>query len=135
MRNVLLLSTMMLMFVVASCSKDQRAVRILDGQWKLSRVNSNPVDADDNVTISFTACKLKKEEYCKVSITEGTGSMSFTFNGDFKVIDKGETLELRFTSLGQTQITRFKIKELTKSKLVIEVTEGTSVYTEEYTKM
>lgn len=135
MRNVVLLSTLMLMFVVASCNKDQRAVRILDGQWKLSRRNGNPVDANENVTITFTACKLKKEEYCKVSITDSSDGASITFNGDFKVVDKGETLELRFTVFGQSEISRFKIKELTKKKLIIEVTEGTSVYTEEYAKI
>jgi hypothetical protein len=130
-----MLSTLMLMFIVASCNKDQRAVKTLDGKWQQTKMNGNPIDADEIYTIEFKACKLKKEEYCVVTVSEVYFGQTFTFTGDFKVIDKGETLELRFTSQGTTQISRFKIKELSKSTLIIEVTEGTSVYTEEYKKI
>jgi len=134
MRNVILFATLML-FVAAGCSKDQKAVKTLDGKWKLMKVNGDALDADEVYTMEFSNCKLKKEEYCVVQIFYSFQGQSINLSAEYKVIDKGETLELKVSSGGTTQIDRYKIKELTKTKLVTEVTEGTTVYTEEYTKL
>ena len=48
---------MLLMFVVASCNKDQSAVKKLDGSWQLSKINGNNVEADEVTKITFTKCK------------------------------------------------------------------------------
>lgn len=130
-----MLSTLMLMFVVASCNKNQAAVKKLDGTWQLTHENGQPVDADDIVKLTFTKCKLAKDEYCTLTFTTIFLGQTFTSSAMYLVMDKGETMEIKYTSQGQTSIDRFKIKELTKSKLVIEVTEGTSVSTEEYKKI
>ena len=134
MKNVILLSTLMLL-VFAGCSKDQKAVKILDGKWKLMKVNGTALDADEVYTLEFSNCKLKKEEYCVLQIFYSLGGQSINLSAEYKVIDKGETLEMKVSSGGTTEIDRYKIKELTKTKLVMEVTEGTSVYSEEYTKL
>lgn len=135
MKNVLMLSTLMLMFVVASCSKDQAAVKKLDGVWQLDKINGNAVDGDEVTKMTFSKCKLKKDEYCNIEYSYTFFGGTVTQTGKYLVMDKGETLELKFTSQGQTSIERIKIKELTKSKMIIEMTEGTTVYTEEYKKL
>ena len=135
MKNVLLFSTLMLMFFVSSCNKDQRAVRILDGTWQLTKINGNAVEANIIYKLSFTKCKLRKDEYCTIKEEFSLAGSSSTGIGEFLVTDKGETLELRFTISGTTMIERYKIKELTKSKLILEITQGTSVQTEEYIKL
>lgn len=134
MKNIVLFSAMMLLFV-AGCSKDQRAVKILDGKWQLTKENGVSVDADYIEQVAFSNCKLKKDEYCNVNITITEPDFNFSFSGEYKVMDKGETLEFKFTIFGESSIERMKIKELTKTKLVIEVTEGSSVYTAEYKKI
>ena len=123
------------MFVFASCNKDQSAVKKLDGSWQLSKINGNNVEADEVTKITFTKCKLKKEETCAVKFEYTSFGETEEFAGEFLVADKGETLELRFTFFGQTNIERFTIKELSKETLVLEITEGTSVQTEEYKKL
>ncbi len=135
MKNVLMLSTLMLMFVVASCNKNQTAVKKLDGTWQLTHQNGNPVDADEITKMTFTKCKLKKDEYCQMSFSYTALGQTFSASAQFLVMDDGNTLEYKYTSAGQTSIERLKIKELTKSKLILEITEGTTVYTEEYKKL
>jgi hypothetical protein len=134
MKNVILYSALMLL-VFAGCNKDQRAVRILDGSWQLTKENGAPVEFGYSEQITFSNCKLKKDEYCTIKFDIADSGESFSFVGDYKVMDKGETLELRFTFFGESEIQRMKIKELTKSKLVLEQTEGSSIYTAEYNKI
>jgi hypothetical protein len=135
MRNVIMLSTLMLMFIIAGCSKDQKAVKTLDGVWQLTKLNGNSVDANLVYKLTFTECKLKKDEYCTIKEDYSFGGQSSTGVGEFLVMDKGETLELKFTVSGSTFIDRYKIKELEKSKLILEITEDNSVQTEEYIKL
>lgn len=135
MRNVVMLSTLMLMFIVAGCSKDQRAVKRLDGTWQLTEENGNAVDANEVSKITFSNCKLKKDEYCTISFSYSVFGQTFSANGEYLVTDKGETLEVKTTSSNTTTIQRFVIKELTKSTLIIESTSGGVVNKEEYKKI
>lgn len=129
------LSTMMLMFVVTSCNKNQSAVKKLDGQWQLTKQNGVAVDADDISKITFTECKLKKDEYCDIQFSYTILGQTITNSGQFLVTDDGETLEIKFTTGGQTSVDQLKIKELSKSVLILETTEGSTVSTEEYKKL
>lgn len=135
MKNVLLLSTLMLMFVVAGCNKNQKAVKTLDGKWQLSKENGNTVSSDEIYQMTFSNCKLRKDEYCAVRLDLTFIGGNISISGDFRVLDKGETIETRFTFDGDTEITRLTMRELTKTKFVWEYTLDGSVYFEEYVKI
>jgi len=136
MKNVLFLSTLMLLFAVAGCNKDQKVVKTLDGKWQLSKLNGNAVPADEISQVTFSNCKLRKDEYCavRVDITSFVGE-NISISGDFRVLDKGETIETRFTFDGEIVITRLTMKDLTKTKFVWEYTSDGFVYVDEYVKI
>jgi hypothetical protein len=137
MKRMFIFSVLAMFFVVASCNKDQRAVKNLEGKWLLVKENGQNVSATDTRTITFTNCKLKKDEYCNVlvELKDSEFDTNETFNADYKVMDDGETLEFKVSFDGQVSITKFRIRELDGSKLVLEETMDGETYLEEYKKM
>jgi len=87
-----------------------------------------------NYTISFTKCKLKNDEYCSATFTSIENGQTFTSTAEYLVKEDGAKLEIKSSFGGQTYIDVVTIRELDKDLLVIEIQEGTSVYTEEYEK-
>lgn len=125
----------MLLFVSVGCNKDQKAVKTLDGTWQLVSENGVPVEGTYVQKVAYSNCKLKKDEYCNVTVTISDLGDNLSFSGQYKILDKGETMETKFTIFGETTISRAKITELTKSVLKIESTENNIVSTEEYKKV
>lgn len=127
--------------IVWSCSKDQKVVKELEGDWSVSSqtVNGSPVPAAEyaGVKYNFTKCKVKKGD-CDGTLTipdstKGTYSQAFTYN----IQDKGEIINIKFNILGfsATAITG-TIEEHSDSKFVYSYTEtgGTDKYVETLTK-
>ena len=88
-------------FAFSACSKDQQAVKCLDGKWQLTaeRVSQNggafittPTADLGDVKYEFTKCKQKKEGLCDGNISALFGTLNFQVPFGFKADDKGETL-------------------------------------------
>lgn len=122
MKNVLLVLSMAVFMVLASCNKDQKAVKTLDGTWEVSTVNGFPVPASSEAyhKYTFSNCKLKDDEYCDVKYQDNYETSNFLY----KVSEKGTKLTFK---VGTDEIS-FTIVELEKDKLVTTGQfEGTSV--------
>jgi hypothetical protein len=137
MKKMFIFSVLATLFIVASCNKDQRAVKNLEGKWLLVKQNGQTVPADETTTITFSNCKLKKDEYCNVLVEfkDATLAINESYNASYKVMDDGETLELKVTFDGQSSIQRMRIRELDGNKLILEETTDGETYVEEYKKM
>ena len=112
---------------LASCSKNQKAVKTLDGKWKAtSFIVTDGSDSFDflllgvSFEMQFENCKLKKEETCDITLTTSDGDDTEVENGQYKVIDDGSKMEF-IGDNNQSEI--YTIKELTKTKLVLVLTD------------
>lgn len=127
--------------VIWSCSKDQKVVKELEGDWKVTSQTVNGTAVPDSVfagmTYTFTKCKVKKGD-CDGTLsvpdpTKGTFAQPFTYN----IKDKGETINIYYSLLGivATTITG-TIDEHSDSKFVYSYTEpgGTDKIVETLTK-
>lgn len=85
----------LLMFMAVGCSKNQKVSRQLDGTWQLEKVNEDPVDEENAITLKFDKNKDGK----------GTGSITYkdgatTIQQDFNYHVDGDNLE--YESEGET---------------------------------
>jgi hypothetical protein len=105
-----------LLVAIASCNKDQRAVKRLSGEWTLIKAGGFDVSADNELaqTMSFNECSLKDNEYCDVTITNSEGSETTKY----RVTDKGETLVYKDEDNKEQKMT---IVTLEKEKLVLKM--------------
>ena len=107
------------------CNKDQKAVNQLEGEWKAQffytildgTKSNNQVDpaTGESAKMTFTACKLKKEDFCPMTYvyTNADGSVSVAY--EFRVSGDDSVIELR--EPGKTFIHELQIVERTKVNL------------------
>jgi hypothetical protein len=88
-------------FAFSACSKDQQAVKCLDGKWQMAAERSSengepfvttPTADMGDIRYEFTKCKQKKEGLCDGNIIAVFGLLSFQVPFGFRADDKGETL-------------------------------------------
>ena len=111
------------MFVVfTSCNKNQTAVRKLDGKWQATEFTTSngtsstttTFTSDNAQSYTFNNCKLKKNEYCNVTITQFIFGFGISLNQQYRVIDDGKTLEIKNGSFNSKMtIVDLKGKDLT----------------------
>jgi len=118
----------MLGLMIVSCNKDQKAVKMLDGKWKMTKFNNQVVPDANATTWTFTNCKLKTDELCDVKAQSGSQTLDYKY----LVKDDGKTLIVK-NSAGTVEIQNYTITSLDKSALVVTYSEGGTV-TVEYTK-
>lgn len=115
---------------IVSCNKNQKAVKTLDGEWNVTSMKFT----EDNVsvegmipglsaTFAFDGCKLKKDEFCKLTTTSTFDGETETDIQFYRVTDDGETLELKDTE-SSTIIQTIEIIELTKTDLKLKQVDG-----------
>lgn len=99
MKKILLLNVLILALIISSCSKDQRAVNQLAGEWEETQWDysitvfgisqSETIDPPEKRTYQFEKCKVKKG-FCNGTLTvNDTETQDFTYT----VEDEGETIE------------------------------------------
>ena len=139
MKKLLFVAIAFAGLALVSCNKDQAAVKKLDGTWNVtsSTTTSGSVTVDnmqyvDKITMTFTACKLKKDEWCTSTSTVSAGSLSFTENDVFKVTNDGTKMELKCDTCSTSTI--MTIDELTKTNLKTTWVDGSSTTVTEATK-
>jgi hypothetical protein len=140
MKKILTLLAL-LSVVVWSCSKDQKVVKQLEGDWTVTNMtrNGTAVAASEysGRKYTFENCKVKKGD-CDGTLsvpdsTKGTYSQAFTYN----IQDKGEIINIKFSILGLTATAVVgTIEEHSDSKFVYSYTEsqGTDKIVETLTK-
>ena len=140
MKKILTLLAL-LSVVVWSCSKDQKVVKQLEGDWTVTNMtrNGTAVAASEysGMKYNFENCKVKKGD-CDGTLsvpdsTKGTYSQAFTYN----IQDKGEIINIKFSILGLTATAVVgTIEEHSDSKFVYSYTEsqGTDKIVETLTK-
>jgi hypothetical protein len=128
MKKILTLLAL-LSVVVWSCSKDQKVVKQLEGDWTVTNMtrNGTAVAASEysGMKYTFENCKVKKGD-CDGTLsvpdsTKGTYSQAFTYN----IQDKGEIINIKFSILGLTATAVVgTIEEHSDSKFVYSYTES-----------
>lgn len=130
-------SVLLSMMVLMSCSKDQKVVKQLDGEWKVTQITEDGKSMDlsgAEWTYNFETCKVKKGN-CSGSYTlshQLLGSQTVPF--EYSISDKGEkfTMYTEYESGGTTisDTEEFTIEEHSKDKFVISDTDEDGVVTE-----
>ncbi len=120
----------LLALVVFACSKDQKTVNKLDGEWRVTGQKENGVQVSGSkapdITYKFTKCKVSKGE-CDGMLSEGGKSMVFTY----KITNKGERITINVNLIGQVTSIYGQITEHTKNKFVYYyITEDGTTYEE-----
>ncbi|UKN02326.1 hypothetical protein K6119_02175 [Paracrocinitomix mangrovi] len=120
--------------VVVSCNKDQKAVKRLDGTWNVSswlatwNGTTEEYIADGyTFTMKFDNCKLKDEEFCSITMTEAYQGSTDSYVMEYRVAGGGTSLEIRDLDY-PSELTYFRIDEMTKDKLVLYLDEGDGDY-------
>jgi len=131
MKKILMIA--LIAVAVISCNKNQKAVRILDGEWKATSY----IDSDEptvnyaaflDFRMIFDGCKLKDNEFCSLTykITFGTDVDTETFL--YKVTSDGTVLETKANSTS-TSSSIMTIKELSKKEATFVMVDGATTTT------
>lgn len=133
MKKIIMIAAIALLAV--ACSKDQAAVKKLDGTWKATSVKVGfgagiTIEAIPtlitSMTFTFDGCKLKTDEFCDVKTVTSypDGTPTETLDDLYRVTNDGETIEMK-DDASSTTINTATINELTNSSCTITMTEGT----------
>ncbi len=116
-KNLLVMLSFAFVLLAVSCNKNQKAVKNLDGSWNLTFQDGEKVEEDDKLIYTFDNCKLKKDEYCTLTIEDNESKET----ASYKVDDDGETLVLRDEYDGTAVEYSGTITELTSTKLLLDL--------------
>lgn len=121
--------------VLIACSKNQRVVRQLEGDWKVTAYTLDGIAQSmsdiGNIKYKFEKCRVRKEDcngVMSVYDEDKGGDIGISF--DYNIEDKGDKINIKFNLFGIIETREGKIKEHSKSEFVYEYNEsGTeSVY-------
>lgn len=129
MKTLKFIGVLTLFIALVSCDKNQQAVKKLDGTWRVTETtidNGQTIttttysDVSDAETYRFDKCKLKKDEYCNVTITSGNIALPY----EYRVVDDGTKLEVKIDVLGSSTTSTMTIVELKKKSLKLQTVYG-----------
>ncbi len=123
-----------LSLVVFACNKNQKVVRQLNGEWKITEMkyNGDPVDKSEyeNTTYTFEKCKVSKGdcdgEMKTVDPSKGTVTFPFTYSID----EKGTEITINLEVFGFVESETGEILEHSKKKFVWSVEDADGDVTE-----
>lgn len=122
MKKVALALVLITAAVFFACSKDQKVVNDLEGNWKVTAETVNGVATPDsvyaNTQYKFEKCKVKKGA-CPGTITEDGKATSFTYD----ISEKGTKFTLSVFGISSTN----DILEHSSSKFKWSSNDGTDV--------
>ena len=125
---ILLLS---ITYFLTGCSKDQRTVNKLDGEWNIKTltINGQPVSGLTG-SWEFEKCKQKKGE-CDGKITEIYGGATDIYTFEYEVSDKGKEIEITLNSNGQLSVIKADM-DLDKDDLDLDFTLNGTKFTYQF---
>lgn len=128
MKKLLMIASVVVL--AAACDKNQKAVKKIDGSWNAtSYVETWGGTTEDYIAdglvfkMDFDNCKLKDDEFCRVTITQIDDGDTYVEIMDYRVAGYGTSLELREPGY-PSDLIYFKIVECTKDTLVLELDYG-----------
>lgn len=132
--NLITLSILSTILLIA-CSKNQKVVRQLEGDWIVTSYIINGVSQNmseiGDIKYTFEKCRVKKEDCNGVmsAFDEDKGG-DIGINFDYNIQDKGDKINIKFNLMGIIDTRVGKIIEQSKSKFEYEYNESTteSVY-------
>ena len=121
----------LLALLAVACNKNQKVVKQLDGTWNATSYVyvSGGVSTDImatpgyGLTWEFDDCKLKDDEFCRITWTETYDVGSSVWVMEYRVAGYGTSLELRDYDF-PSELIYLKIIEQSKTDLVVEVNDG-----------
>ncbi|MEO9531827.1 MAG: hypothetical protein ABJG68_13685 [Crocinitomicaceae bacterium] len=133
MKKLLFVAVAISGMMLVSCNKNQAAVKKLDGSWTVTSAKTTDgsftydgvAAGDYTQSMTFTACKLKTDEWCTMSSTTTWGNLTDTESDVFRVTGDGMTLESKDDDTSST-IWSMTINELTKSEMTATSTDGSA---------
>ena len=128
----LIVPVVLLIVIVASCSKDQKVVNELEGTWDITRqsINGVVVGGNDGTTYTFEKCKVKKGD-CPGTLSaldslKGNIATPFTYS----ISEKGTKISITYNFFGFETSINGDILEHTKTKFTYEYIQIGDVYEE-----
>ena len=114
-----------LLLLVAACSKEQRTINRLEGDWQVVAFKKNGADLPDSLYkelfFSFRACKAKDFDYCDGAMTRVTAAGTRVTDFKYSIGDNGKDFLIEYVSL-TLEPTKGVIKRQTRKQLVWEYT-------------
>lgn len=108
--------------IVLSCSKDQKVVRTLEGEWEVTGMtyDGDPADVEDyqNTTYTFEKCRVSKGpcDGKMTTIDPSKGEVSYNFT--YSIAEKGTEISITLDIFGFQTTTVSEIVESSKTKFV-----------------
>ncbi|MEO9531826.1 MAG: hypothetical protein ABJG68_13680 [Crocinitomicaceae bacterium] len=141
MRKLLFVAVAISGLMLVSCNKNQAAVKKLDGAWTVNKAATTEdgvtydfvASGDATMSLTFTECKLKADEWCSMTSTVTWGNLTDTETDVFRVTGDGMTFEQKDDSGSSTTETS-TITELTKTSFTMTSTDGDATTVIEATK-
>lgn len=125
MRKLAWVAILVISFTAISCNKNQKVVKQLEGDWKITslKINGIPDTADySRDRYHFEKCKVKKTDcegyYKTVDPSKGEVNFNFTYN----ITDDGTKINIMMDLFGFSETTTATIKENTGERFVWEET-------------
>ncbi|MCJ8291823.1 MAG: hypothetical protein HRT58_18675 [Crocinitomicaceae bacterium] len=112
-----LITTLILgLFMLNSCSKEQRIVNQIQGKWTVIEAEiSNIGTFEPNMVFQFEYCKQNKTDFCDYSFHDFDQDM--TVNGTYAIGDNGESVILSSLTGWGNNFEEFEIEKLNSRKL------------------
>lgn len=141
MKKLFFALTLGLGILVVSCNKDQGGVKKLEGSWTATKftetdggVTVDYIAAGSSMSMTFTKCKLKSDDWCPCTSSTTFGGFTFTDNDMvYRVSGDGTMLDTK-DHKDSTEITSMTIVELTKDKVVLQDVDGSTTTNIEMSK-
>lgn len=128
MRKILLIAV--LAITAVACNKNQKAVKTLDGSWNATSYldtwdgeTTEYIVPGTSVKMAFDNCKLKDDEFCRVTFTFTEGTDTDVEILDYRVGGYGTSLLLRDPEY-PIDLTYMEIVEFTKDQLELKADYG-----------
>lgn len=115
MKKIALLLSLSSLMMVTSCSKEQRTVNQLDGEWKATKVETTTMGFsqtqpyDGELIFKFNKCKVN-DGYCDGSVVDNGQASNFTYT----VEDEGDKILIKYGTGDDYNVTMEKIDNKTR---------------------
>lgn len=112
-----LITTLILgLFILNSCSKEQRIVNQIQGKWTVIEAEISTIGTfEPNMVFQFEYCKQNKTDFCDYSLHDFDQDM--TVNGTYAIGDNGESVILSSLTGWGNNFEEFEIEKLNSRKL------------------
>ena len=121
-----------LLTIIVSCNKNQNSVKKLDGKWyavkyEVTKNNqiSDYIQIGLNFEYYFDNCKLKKNQYCQLTVTISNDIASSSEVLLYSITESGQKMEITNPITNAVEVS-YKIIKLSSTKVKIEKTDNNS---------